>query len=208
MTKKKGPTPKRAWQPLRRGVNYVTPEKAAKVRALLGRDPILGEEYSDEVWLNDKYVVHVRRRDDKSVVSLSIRRQDRQWPRDWRDFQRIKNEIAGPTVEAVELYPSEERLVDTANQFWLWCLPPGEPFELGFFDGRTVSGVEQADKLGAGQREFDGENSYHDLPSSELPGMWDRADFEGGATDDCEPDYDYARGRYVHGPHEGESTDG
>jgi hypothetical protein len=35
---------------------------------------------------------------------------------DWRDLQRIKNQLVGPECEAVELYPAESRKVDTANQ--------------------------------------------------------------------------------------------
>jgi hypothetical protein len=124
------------------------------VRAVLGRDPIEGEDIDNEVWLNDKYVVHVRRNEDRTVSCLSIRRQDRGWPRDWRDFQRIKNQIAGEDVEAVELYPAEDRLVDTANQFWLWCFPPGVHLPLGFEDGRTVLDPEIAEQVGAKQRQL------------------------------------------------------
>jgi hypothetical protein len=38
----------------------------------------------------------------------------------WRDLQRIKNELIGPECEGFELYPAESRLVDTANQYWIW----------------------------------------------------------------------------------------
>ncbi|MGH3430252.1 MAG: DUF7694 domain-containing protein, partial [Mycobacteriales bacterium] len=51
----------------------------------------------------------MRRHPDGFVRHLSIRRQDRQAARDWRDFQRIKTEIAGPDTEAVELFPAEGR---------------------------------------------------------------------------------------------------
>jgi hypothetical protein len=37
--------------------------------------------------------------------------------------QAIKNGIVGEECEAVELYPAESRLVDTANQYHLWALP-------------------------------------------------------------------------------------
>jgi hypothetical protein len=52
---------------------------------------------------------------------------------DWRDLQRIKNELVGPECEAVELYPAESRLVDTANQYHLWAdADPTYRFGLGF----------------------------------------------------------------------------
>lgn len=44
---------------------------------------------------------------------------------DWRDFQRIKNDICGDEWEGLELYPSESRLVDPSNRYYLWCVPPG-----------------------------------------------------------------------------------
>lgn len=50
---------------------------------------------------------------------------------DWRDFQEIKNDIAGVEWEAVELYPAEERKVDPSNRFYLWCVPRGV-FTFGF----------------------------------------------------------------------------
>jgi hypothetical protein len=54
------------------------------------------------------------------LVHLSIRRADRAAIHDWRDLQRIKNELVGPKCEGLEIYPAEERLVDSANQFHLW----------------------------------------------------------------------------------------
>lgn len=106
-----------------------------------------------EMWKNHKYTVHVDRRDDGSVAVLSIRRNDRRAAHDWRDFQRIKNEIAGTDVEAVELYPAEQRLMDTANQYWLWCLSPGERFPFGYNLREPMTATaEQAARVGAKQR--------------------------------------------------------
>lgn len=148
---KKPPTPKKAWQPMQRAIPYRKPETIAKLKATLGYEP----ELASEIWRNDKYVVSVDRYETGDVSCLSIRRDDRQWPRDWRDFQRIKNEIAGPEIEAVELFPAESRLYDTANQFWLWCMPAGERIELGFNDGRHVANDGDAMTLGARQRDHE-----------------------------------------------------
>lgn len=82
-----------------------------------------------EIWMNDTYTVHVWRELPPDMnptgipcVWLSIRRNDREPCRDWRDFQSIKNQLVGAECEAFELYPAESRVVDTANQFHLFVL--------------------------------------------------------------------------------------
>jgi len=42
---------------------------------------------------------------------------------DWRELQRVKNQIAGEQWEAFELYPSETRLIDPSNYFILLAFP-------------------------------------------------------------------------------------
>lgn len=149
----------RPWQPMKRGFNTTSPEKRAKMRATLVAEglpadrveQIMVESESDEMWLNNLYVVSVRRGPSGNITSLSIRTVDRAPRHDWREFQRIKNDICGPEVEAVEIYPAESRLVDQANQFWLWVFPPGQILPIGF-EERRVSDSDQADKVGAVQR--------------------------------------------------------
>lgn len=123
--KGRGPTPKREWQPMERGRR-------------VGPDPF-GD--GGEMWLNDRYVVSVTRLPEGGT-HLSIRRSDRKALHDWRDLQRIKNDILGPEVEAVELYPAESRLVDTANQYHLWALPDAQRFGFGFEWGRVVTDAD------------------------------------------------------------------
>jgi hypothetical protein len=106
-----------------------------------------------ETWVNSRYQVFVYRRTFEGmpfpVVHLSIKTQDREPIRDWRDLQRIKNELCGTESEAAELFPAEDRLSDMANQFHLWVLPPGAFFPFGFEDGRMVSGDEgHAERMG------------------------------------------------------------
>lgn len=115
--KKTGATPPR-WIPL---------EKAVPMR--------YGEEITqpenESTWMNDQYVVTrtvLSNTAQESMIHLSIRRADRRAIRDWRHFQRIKNELAGPEWEGVEVFPAESRKVDTANQYHLFCFP----FRLGF----------------------------------------------------------------------------
>lgn len=56
------------------------------------------------------------------IWHLSVKRIDKEPIMDWRDLQDIKNKLAGPEVEAIQLFPAESRLVDSANQYHLWCI--------------------------------------------------------------------------------------
>lgn len=106
-------------------------------------------------WANDEYVVFRREIQHKGgeppMFHLSIRNQDRSTRHDWRDFQRIKNQLCGPEYEGCELYPQESRKVDTANQYHLFCFP----FSLGFGLGEermvTDPEVTEAAEQGAVQ---------------------------------------------------------
>jgi hypothetical protein len=57
------------------------------------------------------------------VVHLSFKTHDRQARHDWREMQRIKNELVGEETEAIELFPAESRVMDTSNQYHLYCFP-------------------------------------------------------------------------------------
>jgi hypothetical protein len=108
-----------------------------------------------EIWQNNKYQVLRRFVGEHPIMGklwhLSIRRMDRGvMNRDWRDLQRIKNEMVGPEAEGVELFPAESRLVDTSNQYHLWVF---ETFKFPFgYKDRLVSdsGVD----IGSVQRPF------------------------------------------------------
>jgi len=113
----------------------------------------------EEQFMNDLYVVNRRfihplpDADVPEQIYLSIRRQDRQPARDWRDFQRIKNQLAGPEWTGFELYPAESRKVDGANQYHLFCF---EVDDVGFgFTRRIVANQAQIDMVtpGAVQRD-------------------------------------------------------
>jgi hypothetical protein len=92
---------------------------------------------------NSTYQVFVRnvppKGDWPEMVWLSIKRNDRDTIHDWRDLQRIKNDVVGEENEGVELYPAESRLVDTSNQYHMWVLKdPKLHFPFGF-SGRFVT---------------------------------------------------------------------
>jgi hypothetical protein len=80
-----------------------------------------------EVWKNNLYIVQVVREETAwgEVDRLLVRRNDSAPVRSWSDMQRIKNEIRGPERVAVEVYPPESVLVDSANIYHLWVLPEG-----------------------------------------------------------------------------------
>ena len=124
---------------------------------------------NDEVWLNDRYQASVRRRTGEGwfdeteecyngfpeqngeVVWLSIKRIDKEPIHDWRDLQRIKNDICGPESNAMEIYPAESRLMDTSNQYHLFVFQHQIPIG---FQGRAVRTPEEAARFGAKQREL------------------------------------------------------
>ena len=108
------------------------------------------------VFKNSQYTAYRRMILDDAgelaMIHLSVKRNDKEPIRDWRDMQRIKNELCGPEWEGVELYPAESRLVDTANQFHLWCFP--FRLQFGFHEGRLVDNVAVG-AMGGKQRPHD-----------------------------------------------------
>lgn len=134
-------------------VAEITPESAQRLVDAGFADALPADD--EMILKNNRFqvIVHPVKNDDDKVVlvHLSIRRLDRKPLRDWREFQRIKNEICGPEHEAVELFPAESRLVDQANQYHLWVLPPGVRFPFGFDAGRQVD-YSTAESIGAVQR--------------------------------------------------------
>ena len=119
------------------------------------------EMQNDEIWINDLYQVNIHRNTPNQtfgagvvVDHLSIKRRDKQPIHDWRDLQTIKNLLCGPEREAIEVYPAESRLVDTANQYHLWVIPTGEVVGVGWHV-RMVGNAADAAKIGAVQREFE-----------------------------------------------------
>src|SRR3954466_1854884 len=109
-----------------------------------GRNPSLQEKVqyiecavqrlnSLNVWENDPYLVEVAYH--APYIQLNISRHDGAACTCWREFQQIKNELVVPEFEAIELFPAESRLVDTANQYHLWVYAdPKFRFPVGFLD--------------------------------------------------------------------------
>ncbi len=91
------------------------------------------EFFSGYIYANDLYVV-LHHDISGPRERLSIRRHDFEQCNSWADFQAIKNELLGPEVEAVQVYPAESRLLDTDNVYHLFVVRE----KLGFNFGRAV----------------------------------------------------------------------
>lgn len=82
------------------------------------------------------------------MIYLGISNADQTARHDWRDFQAIKNQLAGPDWEAIEVYPAEDRLTDPSNMFMLHC------FKVRIRVGPNDREVFNADQAVAPQRGF------------------------------------------------------
>jgi hypothetical protein len=146
------PTIKQRWTPLK--------------QVPLPQDTPKRMTVDDELWENNSHYVLVYPHCDKGLagagvmdgwVTLSIKRKDRQAECDWRIFMRIKNELVGEDREAFQLFPSMGRVVDTANQYFLFVIPKGFVIAAGQIE-QEVSDSERAATIGAVQRPFDSDD--------------------------------------------------
>jgi len=69
-------------------------------------------------FVNNIFSVQVFSVDGKKVAG--IRRNDQGTMISWETKQRIKNEVLGKDVSAIEVFPKHEELIDQANMYWLW----------------------------------------------------------------------------------------
>jgi len=124
--------PAEAWRPLYR---------AAVTRSRLTAETApVPDGY--EIYGNDLYTVTVLPLGPVGGKVLSYHRHDRRCGPDWRHEQLIKNQVAGEEAWGVSIYPPESRLLDTANEFWIFCQPAGTfrlPGVPGFHQGREVA---------------------------------------------------------------------
>ena len=114
---------------------------------LIKQKQILGDQAPDAIYICKDYQASVFGVGDPGggwpkMWHLSIKRRDR-GPIDenrWRILQQIKNTLVGEENEAVEMYPAESRLVDTANQWHLYCFAdPKERWPFGFTERHVTS---------------------------------------------------------------------
>lgn len=103
---------------------------------------------SQKIYVNNLYQVtrfDIEGVEDLTIPAmyhLSIRRLDKVPAHNWEHFQRIKNELIGATNEAVELFPSVEREVNTVEHH-LWVLQDAKmKYPFGFFQRPTEEQIE------------------------------------------------------------------
>lgn len=119
-----------------------------EVIAMLDRDVKEGT-----IWINDIYQVQAHEIDG-GWTHLNIRRRDGNVIlRDWRHFQKIKNELCGPEREGLELYPAESRLVDSSNKYHIYVAPAGMQIPIGW-STRDVRDDDGERQPGFRQRKF------------------------------------------------------
>lgn len=92
-------------------------------------------------WINELYEARVVKFGTASgpMLRIGICNRDGSARHDWRDFQKIKNQIAGDEWEAVELYPAESRLIDPSNFYYLWCF---QSLPYGIRSERRIAGPD------------------------------------------------------------------
>ena len=131
----------------------------------------IGMNAGDPVFKNSRYIVHVSSPQRQSTgfpsaIHLSIRHRLNIAITDFRDFQRIKNELVHSQAEAIQIFPAESRLVDTCNQYHLFVFVPDDfdrahpdrssweeaIIPVGYFYGRDVTSLTDE---GTRQRPFD-----------------------------------------------------
>lgn len=81
---------------------------------------------------NERYSVQFFEQSSRwgKITHLLIRRHDQGKGLPWAHKQRIKNELVGEDRTAVEVFPSAKNLIDDADVYHLWVLPPD--FDLPF----------------------------------------------------------------------------
>lgn len=108
---------------------------------------ILDQTDCQQIYLNSRYKVfvkwngvekitnnHLKNKEICGIMHLSIKNHFNSPIHDWREMQRIKNEICGTACEGIEICPSKDKLVDTCNQYHLWVLPPYCSLDIGYTD--------------------------------------------------------------------------
>jgi hypothetical protein len=108
-----------------------------------------------KIYKNALYTVLVKqvtmRANFPAMTHLSVRRNDRQPIFDWRDMQRVKNDLIGEENEGVQLFPAESRLLDTSNQYHMYVI--NDP-KISFPFGYEERHVSEQSFHGSAQRRF------------------------------------------------------
>ena len=91
-------------------------------------------------------------------IWLSIKYTAKKATPSWRELQTIKNNIVGENRQAIEIYPSEDSIVDTLNHYHLWVMPKGQKFQLGYkncLNGKEDEGLTRQRIWSKGEEKSD-----------------------------------------------------
>ena len=137
---------------------YNIGKKMAKKTGIMGRLKYTmkkaKKEYYDRVanevyYVNDIYQVIMN--EEENSIWLSIKNHDRTTDIPWQHKQWIKNDLCGEEAEAVELFPAQSRIWNTANQYHLFVMKDNVRIPIGFDFGGPVELKENASEFGAKQ---------------------------------------------------------
>ena len=127
---------------------------------------MLREHLESETYVNSIYQIAVYRNefaDDLIHMDelkgkctwISINRRDKRPVNNWQDMQTIKNRLVGKKCDAIQMFPSEDRMVNNVNQYHLIVLPEDVWFPFGW---KTRAVTEQSLHENTKQN-YNGENN-------------------------------------------------
>lgn len=129
-----------------------------------------------ETWCNEKCQVFIY--DYPSVegwppiIEMSLKLNTREPWADWRDFYRIKSELCGTACWAIEVYPAQEFLVDSVNQYHMFVFPPGILFPIHLLQAPITNYSGNYQKMVAqGEQEF-GKEAWAEMASKTKQREW------------------------------------
>jgi hypothetical protein len=86
-------------------------------------------KWMTRAYANNRYIVMVMdnaETDKGPAIRAMIQTvDDRPIQNHWSELQRIKNEIFGEQVTAIEYFPPQSELVDKHNIYWIWIFLDG-----------------------------------------------------------------------------------
>ncbi len=127
----------------------------------------LYKEIFAEIYVNNIYQVAVYRNKDADELVhvpelkgrctwLTIKRKDKRNVNNWQDMQTIKNRLVGTNCDAIQLFPAENRMVNTANQYHLIVLPEDASIPFGWVT-RVVDTNNRINEPNKSAQSFKGE---------------------------------------------------
>lgn len=97
----------------------ITAEAHDRIGNKYGRAP-------DKVYQNGQFIIQVFEENNAwNAKKVMIRWLDARPEIPWAILQKIKNDLFGAEVTALEVFPKESNKVDVANMYWIWILPEG-----------------------------------------------------------------------------------